>query len=122
MRRPGKIVCVGHNYRAHIAEIGAALPAEPLLFGKFANTVIGPGEPIVLPREATHVDAEAELAVVIGRTVRRVSPERALDAVAGYLCANDVSASTRSAPSGPATSRCPSRRSATAPGCASCSG
>jgi 2-keto-4-pentenoate hydratase/2-oxohepta-3-ene-1,7-dioic acid hydratase in catechol pathway len=92
MRRPGKIVCVGHNYRAHIAEIGAALPAEPLLFGKFANTVIGPGEPIVLPREATHVDAEAELAVVIGRTVRRVSPERALDAVAGYLCANDVSA------------------------------
>lgn len=92
MLRPGKIVCVGHNYRDHTAEVGAELPPEPLLFGKFATTVIASGEPIVLPPEATHVDAEAELAVVIGKTVRRVSRERALDAVAGYVCANDVSA------------------------------
>lgn len=90
--KPSKIVCVGQNYRAHTAEMGGEVSAEPLLFGKFATTVIGPGDAIVLPRESTHVDAEAELAVVIGKTVRRVSLERALDAVAGYVCANDVSA------------------------------
>jgi 2-keto-4-pentenoate hydratase/2-oxohepta-3-ene-1,7-dioic acid hydratase in catechol pathway len=64
----------------------------PTLFGKFAQTVIGDGAPIVLPRDSMHVDAEAELAVVIGKTIRRVSRERALDAVRGYVCANDVSA------------------------------
>lgn len=90
--RPGKIICVGHNYRDHTAEVGAELPPEPLLFGKFATTVVGNGDPIVKPPEATHLDAEAELGVVIGKTVRRVSRERALDAVAGYVCANDVSA------------------------------
>ena len=92
MLKPGKIVCVGHNYRAHVAELSTDMPEEPLLFGKFATTVIASGEPIVLPPEATHVDAEVELAVVIGKTVRRISSARALDAVAGYLCANDVSA------------------------------
>ena len=92
MLRPGKIVCVGMNYDDHSSELGGESPPEPLLFGKFATTLIGNGEPIVLPPETAHVDAEAELAVVIGRTVRRVSRERALDAVAGYLCANDVSA------------------------------
>jgi 2-keto-4-pentenoate hydratase/2-oxohepta-3-ene-1,7-dioic acid hydratase in catechol pathway len=90
--RPEKIVCVGHNYRAHLEEMGAEDLAEPLLFGKFAATLLAPDEPIVIPPEATHVDAEAELAVVIGKAVRRVTLERALDAVAGYLCANDVSA------------------------------
>jgi len=90
--KPSKIVCVGQNYRAHTAEMGGDEAAEPILFGKFAVTMIGPGEPIVLPRESTHVDAEAELAVVIGKAARRVSRERALDVVAGYLCANDVSA------------------------------
>jgi 2-keto-4-pentenoate hydratase/2-oxohepta-3-ene-1,7-dioic acid hydratase in catechol pathway len=89
---PGKIVCVGLNYRDHAMEYGAALPAEPLLFGKFANTLRGPGEPIVLPSESAHVDAEAELAVVIGSTARRLSPDDALDAVAAYTCANDVTA------------------------------
>ena len=92
MPRPGKIICVGHNYRDHTAEVGAELPLEPLLFGKFATTVVGNGDPIVKPPEATHLDAEAELGIVIGKTVRRVSRERALDAVAGYACANDVSA------------------------------
>lgn len=92
MLRPGKLVCVGQNYRAHTAEMGGAELPEPILFGKFAVCAIGPGEPIVLPPESSHVDAEAELAVVIGKPVRRVSRERALDVVAGYICANDVSA------------------------------
>jgi len=92
VRRPSKIVCVGQNYRAHTAEMGGAESAEPILFGKFPTALIGPGDAIVLPPESAHVDAEAELAVVIGKTVRRVSRERALDAVAGYVCANDVSA------------------------------
>jgi len=90
--RPGKVICVGQNYRAHRAEMGGRELREPTLFGKFAQTVIGDGDEIVLPREAAHVDAEAELAVVIGREARRVSRERALDVVAGYVCANDVSA------------------------------
>ncbi len=89
---PEKIVCVGLNYRDHATEQGVDLPVEPLLFGKFANALCGPGDPIVLPRGAGHVDAEAELAVVIGRRVRRIPATDALDAVAGYLCANDVSA------------------------------
>jgi 2-keto-4-pentenoate hydratase/2-oxohepta-3-ene-1,7-dioic acid hydratase in catechol pathway len=87
---PRKIICVGLNYRDHAAEQGAELPAEPLLFAKFANTLRGPGDPIVVPKEAQHVDAEAELVVVIGREGRRVSQDDALELVAGYTCANDV--------------------------------
>jgi 2-keto-4-pentenoate hydratase/2-oxohepta-3-ene-1,7-dioic acid hydratase in catechol pathway len=87
-----KIICTGLNYAAHIREAGLEPPAEPLLFGKFANALIGPGEPIVLPPEATHVDSEAELAVEIGRRGRRIREDDALDFVAGYRCANDVSA------------------------------
>jgi len=87
-----KIICVGLNYREHADEGGFEAPPEPLLFGKFANALIGPGEPIVLPPEATHVDAEAELAVEIGRRARRISTDDALEYVAGYRCANDVSA------------------------------
>ena len=63
---------MGLNYRAHVEETGLEPPTEPLLFGKFANAVIGPGEPIVLPPEATHVDSEAELAVEIGRRAGRL--------------------------------------------------
>ena len=92
MPRPAKIVCVGQNYRAHTAEMGGEELPVPTLFGKLAETLVAPGEPILLPPESSHVDAEAELAVVIGRTARRVSEERALDVVAGYVCANDVSA------------------------------
>jgi 2-keto-4-pentenoate hydratase/2-oxohepta-3-ene-1,7-dioic acid hydratase in catechol pathway len=87
-----KIICVGQNYRAHRDEMGGEEMSHPTLFGKFAQTVIRDGDPIVLPKDSAHVDAEAELAVVIGKTVRRVSRERALDAVRGYVCANDVSA------------------------------
>jgi 2-keto-4-pentenoate hydratase/2-oxohepta-3-ene-1,7-dioic acid hydratase in catechol pathway len=90
--QPGKIICVGLNYHDHAAEQGTTLPQEPLLFGKFANALCGPGGPIVLPLESEHVDAEAELAVVIGSEARRVSPDDALSVVAGYTVANDVSA------------------------------
>jgi 2-keto-4-pentenoate hydratase/2-oxohepta-3-ene-1,7-dioic acid hydratase in catechol pathway len=87
-----KIICVGRNYAEHAAELGDDPPAEPLLFGKFENTLIGPGDPVVLPPEATHVDAEAELAVEIGRAGHRISRDDALDHVRGYRVANDLSA------------------------------
>jgi 2-keto-4-pentenoate hydratase/2-oxohepta-3-ene-1,7-dioic acid hydratase in catechol pathway len=92
IERPGKIVCVGLNYRDHAEEQGTALPTAPLLFAKWQNTLIGPGDPIVIPPLVTKCDYEAELGVVIGSTVRDVSAENALEAVAGYICLNDVSA------------------------------
>jgi 2-keto-4-pentenoate hydratase/2-oxohepta-3-ene-1,7-dioic acid hydratase in catechol pathway len=90
--RPGKIVCVGLNYKDHAEEQGVELPASPLLFAKFTTSLIGPGDPIVIPPVVTKCDYEAELGVVIGRTVKGVSKENALEAVAGYVVANDVSA------------------------------
>src|SRR4029077_10139418 len=90
--RPGKIICVGLNSRAHAEEQGTALPEAPLLFAKWQNTLIGPGEAIVIPPVVTKCDYEAELGVVIGERVRDVSAENALEAVAGYVCVNDVSA------------------------------
>lgn len=92
IERPGKIVCVGLNYRDHAEEQGVELPAEPLLFAKWPNTLIGPGEPIVIPSVVTKADYEAELGVVIGERVKGVSKENALEAIRGYVCANDVSA------------------------------
>ena len=89
---PQKIICVGLNYRDHAAEGKAALPERPLLFAKWPNTLIGPGEQIILPAVSEKVDYEAELGVVIGSRVKDVSVERALEAVKGYVCANDVSA------------------------------
>jgi 2-keto-4-pentenoate hydratase/2-oxohepta-3-ene-1,7-dioic acid hydratase in catechol pathway len=89
---PGKIICVGLNYRDHAEEQGIDLPSAPLLFAKWPNALIGPGEPIVIPRVSDQVDYEAELGVVIGQRVRGVSKENALEAVRGYLCLNDVSA------------------------------
>jgi 2-keto-4-pentenoate hydratase/2-oxohepta-3-ene-1,7-dioic acid hydratase in catechol pathway len=89
---PGKVVCVGLNYREHAAEGGRPAPSRPLLFSKFANAVIGDGDPIVRP-EGTHaLDLEVELGVVIGSTAHRVARERALEHVAGYVVVNDVSA------------------------------
>jgi 2-keto-4-pentenoate hydratase/2-oxohepta-3-ene-1,7-dioic acid hydratase in catechol pathway len=92
IERPGKIICVGLNYRDHAEEQGTALPEAPLLFAKWQNTLIGPGEPIVIPPIVTKCDYEAELGVVVGQRVRDVSAEDALEAVAGYTCVNDVSA------------------------------
>ena len=92
IERPGKIVCVGLNYRDHAEEQGVELPAEPLLFAKWPTALIGPGDSIVIPPIVTKPDYEAELGVVIGERVRGVSKENAFEAVRGYLCANDVSA------------------------------
>jgi 2-keto-4-pentenoate hydratase/2-oxohepta-3-ene-1,7-dioic acid hydratase in catechol pathway len=92
IERPGKIICVGLNYRDHAEEQGVELPEEPLLFAKWPNALIGPGEPIVIPPIVTRCDYEAELGVVIGTRVKAVSKESALEAVRGYVCANDVSA------------------------------
>jgi len=90
--RPGKVICVGLNYRDHAEETGQAIPDEPVLFSKFANSVVGPGADVVVPRVVTQPDFEAELAVVIGRRTTDVSALDALSYVAGYTCANDVSA------------------------------
>jgi 5-carboxymethyl-2-hydroxymuconate isomerase len=87
-----KIIGTGVNYVSHVREAGREPPAEPLLFLKPWTALVGPGQAIVLPPEATHVDAEAELAVEIGRRGRRIEADDALEFVAGYRCANDVSA------------------------------
>jgi 2-keto-4-pentenoate hydratase/2-oxohepta-3-ene-1,7-dioic acid hydratase in catechol pathway len=89
---PSKIICVGLNYRDHAEEQGTELPSAPLLFAKWPNALIGPGEPIVIPGVSDQVDYEAELGVVIGERVRGISEANALEAVLGYLCLNDVSA------------------------------
>ena len=90
--RPGKIVCVGLNYKEHVAEGGRPAPERPILFSKFANAVIADGEPIIRP-EGTHaLDLEVELGGVIGRAARRVARDDAWDHVAGYVVVNDVSA------------------------------
>jgi 2,4-diketo-3-deoxy-L-fuconate hydrolase len=90
--RPGKIVCVGLNYKDHAEEQGVELPAAPLFFAKYTTSLIGPGDAIVIPSVVQKADYEAELGVVIGATVKRVSKENAFEAVAGYVVANDVSA------------------------------
>ena len=90
--RPGKIVGVARNYLAHAAERGDAPPREPVLFLKAPSAVIGPDDEIVLPAASKQVDYEGELAAVIGRAARDVPPEEALEYVAGYCAANDVTA------------------------------
>jgi 2-keto-4-pentenoate hydratase/2-oxohepta-3-ene-1,7-dioic acid hydratase in catechol pathway len=89
---PSKIVCIGFNYKDHAAEIGTALPAEPLLFIKPSTAVIGPGDAIRLPPGVGRVDHEAELGVVIGRRAHRVPRARAWDYIRGVTCVNDVTA------------------------------
>jgi 2,4-didehydro-3-deoxy-L-rhamnonate hydrolase len=90
--RPGKIICVGLNYRDHAAETGKPIPTEPVLFAKFANSVVGDDATVAIPAVVSEADWEAELGVVIGRRARRVPRDRALDHVAGYCCMNDLSA------------------------------
>ncbi|GAB3981422.1 fumarylacetoacetate hydrolase family protein [Plantactinospora veratri] len=90
--RPGKIICIGLNYRDHAAETGAPLPTEPVVFMKAPDTVVGPDDEVLVPRGSTKTDWEVELAVVIGRTARYLaSPEEALRCVAGYAVSHDVS-------------------------------
>jgi acylpyruvate hydrolase len=90
--RPGKILAVARNYADHAAETGAGTPPEPVLFLKAPSSVIGPEDEIVLPKQSEAVDYEGELAVVIGRVARHLAEESALECVAGYTVANDVSA------------------------------
>lgn len=90
--RPGKVICIGLNYRDHAAESNMAIPEKPVVFSKFPSSVIAPGEPVVLPSTSQQVDYEAELAVVIGRRAKHVSADRAYDYVLGYTAFNDVSA------------------------------
>lgn len=92
VERPGKIICVGLNYRDHASESGLDLPQTPLLFAKWPSSVIGAGDAIKLPSITDEVDYEAELGVVIGKIARNVSEAEALDCVAGITCLNDVSA------------------------------
>src|SRR5579871_4040169 len=90
---PQKIICLGLNYRAHIAEVGMELPAVPVFFTKFANTLAGPDETVVVPPAVSaQVDYEVELAVVIGARARQVEPAQALAHVAGAMAFNDLSA------------------------------
>ena len=90
--RPQKIICVGLNYVDHAAEGSQGIPERPLLFAKWPNTLIGAREPILLPSISAKVDYEGELAAVIGTRARGLAVDDALEAVSGYLCANDVSA------------------------------
>jgi 2-keto-4-pentenoate hydratase/2-oxohepta-3-ene-1,7-dioic acid hydratase in catechol pathway len=87
-----KVVCVGRNYADHAAELGNVVPEEPLLFLKPNTSVVGPGDPIVYPRQSSQVDYEGELAVVIRRICRDVPVERAAEVIYGYTVANDVTA------------------------------
>ena len=89
---PTKIVAVGRNYVEHASERNSEVPDEPLIFLKPSTSVIGPGQPIVLPPEAERVDHEAELAIVVGKVSRRVKAEDASAHIIGYTAANDVSA------------------------------
>jgi 2-keto-4-pentenoate hydratase/2-oxohepta-3-ene-1,7-dioic acid hydratase in catechol pathway len=90
--RPGKLICVGLNYKDHAAESNMAVPASPVTFSKYVTSVVGPGTPIRLPAVSSQVDYEAELAVVIGRRARHVPIDAAWDHVLGYTNLNDVSA------------------------------
>lgn len=89
--RPSKIVCVGANYAEHAKEFGREIPKEPILFSKATTAINGPCDPVILPDHSEVIDSEAELAVVIGKRASRVKADNALDYVAGYTVANDVS-------------------------------
>ena len=92
--RPSKIICIGLNYRDHAAETGAEIPKEPVIFFKATTSLVGPNDALVIPKNATQVDWEVELAIVIGKKALYVSKETALDYVAGYALHNDYSERT----------------------------
>jgi 2,4-didehydro-3-deoxy-L-rhamnonate hydrolase len=89
--RPSKIICIGLNYRDHAAELGAPLPAEPVIFFKATSSIVGPNDTVMIPRNASKLDWEVELAVVIGARASYVTRERASDHVAGFTLHNDYS-------------------------------
>ena len=89
---PGKVICIGLNYRDHAIESGAPIPEEPICFSKFTTAITGPGCPVPLPSVCTQIDYEAELVVVIGKSGKKIAEAEALSYVAGYMNGNDVSA------------------------------
>jgi 2-keto-4-pentenoate hydratase/2-oxohepta-3-ene-1,7-dioic acid hydratase in catechol pathway len=89
---PGKIICVGLNYRRHAIESNMAIPTSPILFNKFNNTIRGNKAVVDIPTDALQMDYEAELAIVIGKKAKHVKKEEALDYAFGYCAANDLSA------------------------------
>ena len=91
LARPSKLICIGLNFRDHAAETGAPVPAEPVVFFKATSAIVGPNDPLILPRTSEKTDWEVELAVVIGRKANYVSREDALSHVAGYVLHNDYS-------------------------------
>ena len=88
---PDKIFCIGVNYATHLAESGHPTPSHPMIFTRFANSQVGSGQPMIRPPESERFDYEGELAVIIGKSGRRISRERAMEHVAGYACYNDGS-------------------------------
>lgn len=90
VQNPGKIICVGHNYKEHILEMGRELPSHPVIFAKFSNTILGPQDDIPFYPISEQLDYEAEFTFVIGKQAKNVSEEDALDYVAGYTITNDV--------------------------------
>lgn len=89
--RPSKIICIGLNYRKHAEEAGMAVPEVPIIFMKATSSLCGPFDPIYIPKNSVQTDWEVELAVVIGKRTKYVSPEEANDHIAGYCLHNDVS-------------------------------
>ncbi len=90
--RPGKVICLGLNYRDHAVESGHAVPSEPVVFSKLTTSVIGPDQPIRIPQASDQIDYEVELAVVVGRRAKGLSATDAMSCVAGYTVLTDVSA------------------------------
>ena len=90
--RPGKVICIGLNYRDHAEESGMDVPTSPVCFSKFPNSVIGPGAEVIIPPGSVESDYEAEFGIVIGKQATRVSEADAMEHVLGYVCINDVSA------------------------------
>jgi 2,4-diketo-3-deoxy-L-fuconate hydrolase len=89
--RPGKLICIGLNYKDHALEQGVPVPESPIVFSKFTTAIVGPEDQVVVPPACTQPDYEAELAVVIGRTAKNVSREKAYEHVFGYCAFNDIS-------------------------------
>ena len=90
--RPGKVICLGLNYRDHAAEAGMAVPDYPILFHKVAGSLTGHKQPVIVPRSSSQIDYEGELAVIVGKRGKYIAEQDALAYVAGYCVANDVSA------------------------------
>src|SRR5687767_15851808 len=90
--RPGKIVCIGRNYRDHAKELGNEVPAEPLFFLKPSSSIIGNGDPIVLPPQSERVEFEGEIGVVVGAALTRANASEAEKAIGGIVALNDVTA------------------------------